>query len=294
MSNIKLSKSKELPVAVSSKGDSQERCCNGKECGKCLLYTILWSIIIITSIVLIMMIVILFSLSLTMGIILLAIDVVFFLVLGICCCCIIVDDGGCREALNDKKCKHLKYWILGGIVMSIIFASIIIIIQQNTMKHCLGSYSQTSMVIQSNTCNNFLITYFSMESDSNLESIEIGNDCFRYVNTFVIDGLNELKSLVIGINSFTKNKYSNGNDESRSFSISNCDELESIEIGLFSFSDYGGGFELKNLPKLSTIKVGEVGSDSSNFYYSSFVIEGIIDMILLMNRSSTFEFYYIR
>ena len=113
MANIILRKSKELQVAVSSKGDSQERCCNGKECGKCLLYTILWSIIIITSIVLIMMIVILFSLSLTMGIILLAIDVVFFLVLGICCCCIIVDDGGCREALNDKKCKHLKYCILG-------------------------------------------------------------------------------------------------------------------------------------------------------------------------------------
>ena len=282
MANIILRKSKELPVAVSSKGDSQERCCNGKECGKCLLYTILWSIIIITSIVLIMMIVILFSLSLTMGIILLAIDVVFFLVLGICCYCIIVHEGGC---------KHLKYWILGGIVMSIIFASIIIIIQQNTMKHCLGSYSQTSMVIQSNTCNNFLITYFSMESDSNLESIEIGNDCFRYVNTFVIDGLNELKSLVIGINSFTKNKYSNGNDESRSFSILNCIELKSIEIGSFSFNDYGGGFELKNLPKLSTIKIGEIGRDSLNFCYSSFVIKGIIDMILLMNRSSTFEFH---
>ena len=291
MSNIKLSKRKELPrVAVSSKDDSQERCCDGKECGKCLLYTILWSIIIITSIVLIMMIVILFSLSLTMGIILLAIDVVFFLVLGICCCCIIVDDGGCREALNDKKCKHLKYWILGGIVMSIIFASIIIIIQQNTMKHCLGSYSQTSMVIQSNTCNNFLITYFSMESDSNLESIEIGNDCFRYVNTFVIDGLNELRSLVIGINSFTKEKNSYGDDCSRSFSISNCVELESIEIGLFSFSDYGGGFELRNISKLSTIKIGEIGRWSYNFYSSSFVIKGIIDMILLMNRSSTIEF----
>ena len=119
-----------------------------------------------------------------------------------------------------------------------------------------------------------------------LEELIIGDDSFENVNEFIINGLNELKSLKIGMNSFTKKKNSSGNDESRSFSILNCNELESIEIGEFSFSDYAGGFELKNLPKLSTIKIGEIGSDSWNFYYSSFVIKGIIDMILLMNRSS--------
>ena len=46
-----------------------------------------------------------------------------------------------------------------------------------------------------------------------------------------------------------------------------------IEIGRDSFSDYGGGFELKNLPKLSTIKIGQIGSESHNF--SSFVIKGM-------------------
>ena len=118
------------------------------------------------------------------------------------------------------------------------------------------------------------------------ETIVIGDDCFRRVNRFELDGLNYLKSLKIGMNSFTKKKNSQGNDSSRSFSILNCDELESIEIGLFSFSDYGGEFELRNLPKLSTIKIGEIGTDSYNFCCSSFVIKGNIDMILLMNRSS--------
>ena len=61
-------------------------------------------------------------------------------------------------------------------------------------------------------------------------------------------------------------------------------------MGEYSFSDYSGEFELRNLPKLSTIKIGEIGRDSLNFCYSSFVIKGIIDMILLMNRSSTIEF----
>ena len=133
---------------------------------------------------------------------------------------------------------------------------------------------------------------FTLIKLNTIESIEIGDDCFLKVNTFRIDGLNELKSLKIGNNSFTLLKsndewdWNKANNASRSFSILNCIELESIEIGEFSFSDYGGGFELRNLPKLSTIKM-----DSYNFCYSSFVIKGIIDMILLMNRSSTFEFF---
>ena len=110
----------------------------------------------------------------------------------------------------------------------------------------------------------------------------IGDECFENVDLFSIDGLNELKYIKIGINSFKKANNYDGYDSSRSFSILNCVELESIEIGSYSFSDYGGGFELRNLPKLSTIKIGEIGSryGSRNFYYSSFVIKGIIDVVI--------------
>ena len=38
----------------------------------------------------------------------------------------------------------------------------------------------------------------------NLESIEIGNDCFGSVQTFKINGLNRLKTIKIGNNSFTQ------------------------------------------------------------------------------------------
>ena len=146
-------------------------------------------------------------------------------------------------------------------------------------------------------CNNLNYTTFNFSRFSILEELIIGNNSFMNVNEFVIDGLKSLRSLKIGMNSFTHLKSGDewdsdkANNRNRSFSILNCVELESIEIGRFSFSDYAGGFELKNLPKLTTIKIGEVGSDSSNFFYSSFEIKGIIDMILLMNRSSTFEFH---
>ena len=151
-----------------------------------------------------------------------------------------------------------------------------------------------SLSIPNNACNSDSLITFDLSIFFMLQSVTIGNENFMYSNEFVIDELNELKSLKIGYNSFTKEKNDYGNDTSRSFSILNCVELESIEIGSYSFSDYGGGFELNNLPKLSTIIIGQIGSfygsRSFNFFFSSFEINGIIDMILLMNRSSKFEF----
>ena len=43
----------------------------------------------------------------------------------------------------------------------------------------------------------------------NLESIEIGNECFGSVSTFKIDGLNRLKTIKIGNHSFTKHVFGN-------------------------------------------------------------------------------------
>ena len=143
-----------------------------------------------------------------------------------------------------------------------------------------------SLSVFSVACNFESLTELNLSNYDSLESIEVGSNSLMNVNLFVIDGLNELKSLKIGYNSFTKALGGHDNDSSRSFQILNCAKLESIDIESFSFSDYGGLFELDNLPNLITIKMS-----TSNFYYSSFVIKSIIDMILLMNRSSTFEFY---
>ena len=150
----------------------------------------------------------------------------------------------------------------------------------------------TNLIISSNSCNE--LNSLNLNEYRYLKSIEIGDDCFENVELFNINALNALNALKIEGDSFTQQKdnwNSIRSDSSRSFHIINCAELESIEIGKHSFSDYGGGFELRNLPKLSTIKIGEIGSRSSNFWSSSFVIKGIVDMMLLMNRSSTFEFH---
>ena len=120
----------------------------------------------------------------------------------------------------------------------------------------------------------------------NLESIEIGDNCFESVKTFKIEGLNRLKTIKIGDNSFTQvklNDFENDfagsvlkcRNESKSFHILNCESLRVIEIGQYSFADFGGKFELRNLDNLESIKIGNIGNASMNFYWSSFIIRGI-------------------
>ena len=130
----------------------------------------------------------------------------------------------------------------------------------------------TELVIQSNCCND--VTEFDLSQFKRLSSLEIGDDCFGSVKTFNIDGLRSLKRLKIGKNSFTEKKNSKGEDASKSFHVLNCEQLQSIEIEPYSFSDYAGGFELKNLPSLQMIKIGSTESKSFNFNWSSFVIRG--------------------
>ena len=140
--------------------------------------------------------------------------------------------------------------------------------------------SITSIIIPNWTCNDTDYTLFDFSRFRIVESIEIGDNCFESVKTFKIEGLNRLKTIKIGNNSFTQVKKgewnsNKANNQSKSFHILNCESLESIEIGEYSFSDYAGEFELKNLPQLQSIQIGTIGSDSRNFYYSSFVIRGI-------------------
>ena len=155
-------------------------------------------------------------------------------------------------------------------------------------------FEMTDLKISSNSYND--VSELNVNRFEWLQSIKIGDDCFESVQTFQIDGWNRLKTIKIGINSFTQKKNGWGNDKSKSFHILNCESLESIQIGEYSFSDFGGDFELKNLPQLQSIQIGTIGSDSCNFFYSSFVLRGIelILNIWVMHRSSKSTIRYIR
>lgn len=121
-----------------------------------------------------------------------------------------------------------------------------------------------------------------------LESLEIGDDCFSKVNVFRIDGLHRLRRIKIGKNSFTqsviRNRFNSedSEDTSQSFSITNCTALSQIIIGEYSFSTFAGDFTLASLPSLKTIQIGVVGEKSHNFYSCSFALRS-------NNRTSLIE-----
>ena len=158
--------------------------------------------------------------------------------------------------------------------------------------------SVTSIALPNWICNDEDYKAFDISRFTVLKSLDIGNDSFSYVQTFKIDGLRRLRMLKIGQNSFTQVKggpWYHSYYESKSFHILNCESLKSIEIGEYSFSDYGGEFELKNLPQLQSIQIGTVGSKSFNFFYSSFVIRGIeLILNIVMIRSSKTTIHHIR
>ena len=123
---------------------------------------------------------------------------------------------------------------------------------------------------------------YCLQNLSVLKSIKIGDECFGPVQTFKIDGLNRLKTIKIGNNSFTQIKrlyydwwpfieFAERPHQSNSFHILNCESLESIQIGEYGFSDFGGDFELKNLPQLQSIHIGTLWNESCIFSESSFV-----------------------
>ena len=141
----------------------------------------------------------------------------------------------------------------------------------------------TDLQIASNCCND--VNILDMKKFKWLQSIEIGNECCRKVQLFKIDGLKKLRSLKIGNHSFTQVEKIDGDlhgmiqvaskyDVSKSFHILNCESLESIEIGVWSFCDFGGDFELKQLNSLQSLQIGWNAYWSNNFLYGSFVIQG--------------------
>ena len=96
------------------------------------------------------------------------------------------------------------------------------------------------------------LSVFNTDCLKGVERLEIGDNCFDEVKQFVIDGLNELKSISIGWKSF---ELDESIGKGSKCVIMNCDQLSEINIGDQSFLYYES-FELKNLACLISIRLG--------------------------------------
>ena len=123
----------------------------------------------------------------------------------------------------------------------------------------------TSLILPNWSCNDVNYTIFDISRFTLLESLEIGDDSFGSIETFLINDLPKLRSLKIGSYSFTKYRLMDWNN----------DVNKVIELAKNEFLDFGGGFELSNLKSLKSIKIGTSDTTSVNFLWSSFIIRGM-------------------
>ena len=119
------------------------------------------------------------------------------------------------------------------------------------------------------------ITGFDLSGFSKLKRLEIGNDCFAYVEELRLIGLSELESVEIEMNSFTQHKNDYDNDPNRHFYLKNCPKLKSLKMGCYSFSDYTV-IEIENVDALEVIEMGELDDYSFVFYYASLELKSVL------------------
>ena len=140
-----------------------------------------------------------------------------------------------------------------------------------------GSDEMTDLVIGGYACPFDNVTAFDLSVYPRLKSVTIGDYGFEYVNVFNITGLNELESVEIGMNSFTKykNTWQITSDPNRHFYVKNCPKLKSLKMGRYSFSDYTV-IEIENVDALEVIEIGNVNQDSYIFYGASLELKSIL------------------
>ena len=126
------------------------------------------------------------------------------------------------------------------------------------------------MIVDSNACNEKCFTALDLSLFSNLKVFEVVDYSLYYVNEVKLIGLNQLERVVIGKNSFTKEKNDDwpSYNANRHFYLKNCERLRELKIGCYSFSDYSV-CEIENVPSLEVIEIGELYGISSNFKYAS-------------------------
>ena len=131
------------------------------------------------------------------------------------------------------------------------------------------------MNVSDNSYNEEEMKELDLSGFVNLRELKVGNECFKNVNEMRIIGLSELESVEIGMNSFTNHKNGWGNDPKRHFCLKNCPKLKSLKMGRYSFSDYSV-CQIENVDALEVIEMGNLDYWSNCFYWSSLELKSIL------------------
>ena len=124
------------------------------------------------------------------------------------------------------------------------------------------------LIVSNNSCNGMEWTALDLSFISHLRLFAVGDDCFKFVEEVKLIDLSKLECVVIGENSFTKEKYDYRYDPNRHFYLKNCERVRELKIGYHSFSDYSV-CEIDSVPSLEVIDIGGLCGNSFSFFYAS-------------------------
>ena len=124
------------------------------------------------------------------------------------------------------------------------------------------------LIVDCLVCNDVSFTALDLSSYVSLKVFEVGDYSFSFVDEVKLIGLNQLERVVIGKNSFTREKNDCGHDANRHFYLKDCERVRELKIGCYSFSDYSV-CEIENVPSLEVIEMGELNEESNNFCCAS-------------------------
>ena len=133
------------------------------------------------------------------------------------------------------------------------------------------------LIVSDGSCNGEEMRLLDLGMMPSLKSVRVGSECFSYVEEVKLIGLNELESVVIGMNSFTKYKdtYHITADPNRHFYMKDCPKLKSLKMGCYSFSDYTV-CAIENVDALEVIEMGDLNDWSCNFYSASLELKSVL------------------
>ena len=124
------------------------------------------------------------------------------------------------------------------------------------------------LIVENNSCNGPEWAALDLSFISHLRLLEVGDECFKYVDEVKLIGLSKLERVLIGMKSFTKRKNDDCNDPNCHFYLKNCERLRELKMGRYSFNDYSV-CEIENVPSLEVIEMGKLNEESYNFYCAS-------------------------
>ena len=132
------------------------------------------------------------------------------------------------------------------------------------------SSTVTEIIVENRCCRDPSFTVLDLRRFTNVRRIVIGHDAFMYVNEVKMIGLNELESVEIGENSFTQYKNGAATSLNGRFDLKNCPKLKSLKMGPYSFNGYII-CEIENVNALESIEIG-----AYSFYYASLELKSIL------------------